>query len=90
MKYSLVNNVQIEFFSDGECVVYDGNNEMIHVLNLTASIILKALLEKGESALQVFLENAKEYNWEINQSVLENDYQNTVNSLRKLSIIDIR
>ena len=30
MKYFLGDNVQIDSFSDGECVVYDGNNEMMH------------------------------------------------------------
>lgn len=56
--------MQIDFFSDGECVVYDENNEMMHILNQTAAKALNIILGHGESALQAFI-----------QCILEKDHR---------------
>lgn len=90
MKCFLMDNVQIDSFSDGECVVYDGNNEIMHVLNQTASLILKALLENGEHALQIYLQNAEKFGWNITQTELENDFKSVFESLLESNIIVFR
>lgn len=42
-KYKLCEGIQIDSFTDGEAVVYDANQEMIHILNVTATMVLKSI-----------------------------------------------
>lgn len=90
MKYLLGENVQIETFSDGECVVYDEKNEMMHVLNNTAYMALKIILECDEYALQAFVERNQELNQDISTEVLKSDFESILKSLLDAEIIVFR
>lgn len=90
MKYLLGENIQIDSFSDGECVVYDGSNEIIHILNQTAAMALKIILEYGESALQTFIQCNQELDQDIPTEVLEIDFENILKNFLEARIVVFR
>ena len=87
MKYLLGENVQIDSFSDGECVVYDGSNEIMHILNQTAAMALEIILEYGESALPTFIQRNQELNQDIPIDILERDFENILKNFLKVRIV---
>lgn len=90
MKYLLGENVQIDSFSDGECVVYDGNNEIMHVLNQTATMALKIILEYDEAALQIFVQRCQGLSQNIPIDVLECDFKNILQNFIDAKIVMLR
>ena len=90
MKYALRENIQIDTFSDGEAVVYDQANEMIHILNTTAALVLKTLIEIDEDPLGAFIQNVLNNDPDVSESVLEKDFQNMVDSFIEAELITVR
>lgn len=90
MKYALRESIQIDTFSDGEAVVYDQANEMIHVLNTTAALVLKTLIEIDEDPLGTFIQNILNNDPDVSESVIEKDFQNMVNSFIEAELITVR
>lgn len=90
MKYALRENIQIDTFSDGEAVVYDQAKEMIHVLNTTAALVLKMLIEIDEDPLDAFIQNVLNNDSDVSESVLEKDFQNMVDSFIEAELITVR
>ncbi len=90
MKYALRENIQIDTFSDGEAVVYDQAKEMIHVLNTTAALVFKTLIEIDEDPLSAFIQDILNNDPDVPESVLEKDFQNIVNRFIEAELITVR
>ncbi len=89
MRYALRENIQIDTFSDGEAVVYDQEKEMIHVLNITAALVLKTLIETDEDPLGTFIQNILNNDPDVSEAVLEKDFRNIVNSFIDAELITV-
>ena len=85
--YVLCENIQADSFADGEAVVYDQANEIIHVLNTTAAIVFKAVIEANENPFKTFADKVWSEDPDVPESVLEKDFQEILNSFIDAELI---
>ena len=74
-------------FADGEAVVYDQANEIIHVLNTTAAIVFKTVIESNENPFKIFADKVWSEDSDVPESVLEKDFQEILNSFINAELI---
>lgn len=80
-KYSLSNHMQFDYFDDGEAVVYDMENEKIHILNVTAAYVVKLIIEKCDDLKTEYITTMRGKYPEISVTVLEQDYHALIANL---------
>ncbi len=90
MKYVLKEGIQIDCFSDGEMVVYDQISETTHVLNTTAAMILKLIMDNEDNPLDRFIERIQKDCINVSITKLEEDFQKMINDFLKSKIITTR
>ena len=90
MKYILRENMQVDCFSDGEMVVYDQIGETTHVLNATAAMILKLIIDNKDNPLDCFVEKIQNDCTNVSITKLEEDFQKMIGDFLKSKIITTR
>ena len=90
MKYVLRDNMQVDCFSDGEMVVYDQIGETTHVLNATAAMILKLIIDGEDNPLDLFVERIRNDCTSVSITTLEEDFQKIMGDFLKSEIITTR
>ena len=90
MKYALREGTQIDCFSDGEMIVYDQINEITHVLNTTAALVLNLIIEGKEDPFETFVKRVYKEDDTIPIAKLEKDYQNIVDNFIAANIVFVR
>lgn len=90
MKYVLRDNMQVDCFSDGEMVVYDQIGETTHVLNATAAIILKLIIDSEDNPLDLFVERIRNDCTNVSITTLEEDFKKIMGDFLKSKIITTR
>lgn len=90
MKYVLRDNMQVDCFSDGEMVVYDQIGETTHVLNATAAMILKLIIDSEDNPLDLFVERMRNDCTNVSITTLEEDFKKIMGDFLKSKIITTR
>lgn len=90
MKYVLRDNMQVDCFSDGEMVVYDQIGETTHVLNATAAMILKLIIDSEDNPLDLFVERIRNDCTNVSITTLEEDFKKIMGDFLKSKIITTR
>lgn len=90
VKYALRVDTQVDCFSDGEMVVYDQINEVIHVMNITAALILNLIIDGEEELFDVFVNKILKDCPNVSIEKLEEDFQNIINDFLESQIIVIK
>ena len=90
MKYVLREDIQVDFFSDGEAVAYDRISEIMHVLNITAAMVLNILMKNEDNPEKAFMTEVWNYDPEVSASILRNDFQNILSSFIEAELVIAR
>lgn len=77
MKRTMLNSkMQLEEFSDGEIIIYDTENEIVHILNNSAATVLQLITNNQSMDCEnLYIKKIKSEYGDIDESVLRNDYK---------------
>ena len=87
MNYIINDNIQIDWFADGDAVVYDTKKEKIHILTCSAATALKIITDNNSDICSKYINSISSCYEEISVEELKKDFENIIKAFIEKNII---